>query len=48
MQRNVGSDMSVGVNCGVPVSLKAYLRCEDELDSKIIPSLFFSAFFFFT
>lgn len=47
VQRNVGSDMSVGVNCGVPESLKAYLKCEDKLDSKIIPSLFFSAFFFF-
>ena len=45
MQRNVGSDMSVGVNCGVLVSLKAYLRCEDKLDSKIISSLFFSPFF---
>lgn len=48
VQRNVGSDMSVGVNCGVPESLKAYLKCEDKLDSKIIPSLFFSAFFFLT
>ena len=47
VQRNVGSGVSVGVNCGVLESLKAYLRRERKLDSKIIPSLFFSAFFFF-
>lgn len=47
MQRNVGSDMSVGVNCGVPESLKAYEKCEDKFNSKVqfLFSLFYLYFF---